>query len=59
MSKGFGLDDINMQKYFIVTRPTPLSDIQFEDVDEPDSRAIKRGRKLRARREARIRNQLD
>jgi hypothetical protein len=61
MSKSYGLDDINIQKYYIVTRPTRLSDLQLDDIDsDPASRgAVKRGRKLRERRISRIRNQLD
>jgi hypothetical protein len=55
MSKSYGLDDINIQKYYIVTQPTRLSDLQLEDLDgEPTAQAIKRGRKLRERREARM-----
>jgi hypothetical protein len=58
MSKGYAFDD-NIQKYYIVTQPTRLSDLQLEELDgEPTARAIKRGRKLRDRREARIKNQL-
>lgn len=60
MSKGYGLDDINVQKYYIVTRPTRLSDLQLEDLDaEPESHAVKKGRKLRERRVLRLKNQLD
>ena len=60
MSKSYGLDDINIQKFYIVTRPTRLSDLQLDDLEnEPASHAVKRGRKLRERRMARIRNQLD
>jgi hypothetical protein len=60
MSKGHGLDDIDVQKYYIVTRPTRLSDLQFDDLESgPDARAIRKGRKLRERRMARIRDQLD
>jgi hypothetical protein len=58
MSKGYAIDD-DMQKYFIVSRPTKLSDLQLDNVDdEATIRAVKRGRKLRARREAQLKNQL-
>jgi hypothetical protein len=57
MSKGYALDD--MQKYYIVTRPTRLSELPLDDLDgESVSQAVKRGRKLRDRRMARIKNQL-
>jgi hypothetical protein len=59
MSKGYALDDINIQKYYIVTRPTRLSDLQLDEIDgEPAAHAIKRGRKLRERRAARFKNQI-
>jgi hypothetical protein len=59
MSKGNALDNINIQKYYIVTQPTRLSDLQLEELeDEPTARAIKRGRKLRERRAARMKNEL-
>jgi len=60
MSRSYGLDEINMQKYYIVTQPTRLSDLQLDELDTgPDSQAIKRGRKLRQRRLARMRDQMD
>jgi hypothetical protein len=56
MSKSYAFD---AQKYYIVTQPTRLSDLQLEELDgEPTVRAVKRGRKLRERREARLKNQL-
>jgi hypothetical protein len=59
MSKGYALDDINIQKYYIVTRPTRLSDLQLEELDgDSTDQAVKRGRKLRERRAARIKHQL-
>jgi hypothetical protein len=59
MSKGYALDDINIQKFYIVTRPTRLSDLQLDDLDSAQaSNAIKRGRKLRERREERMKNEL-
>lgn len=59
MSKSYE-DEFEVQKYYIVTQPTRLSDLQLDDLEaDPKSHAIKRGRKLRERRMARIRNQLD
>jgi hypothetical protein len=56
MSKSYAFD---AQKYYIVTQPTRLSDLQLEELDqEPSARAVKRGRKLRERREARLKDQL-
>jgi hypothetical protein len=56
MSKGYAFD---AQKYYIVTQPTRLSDLQLEELEgEPTARAIKRGRKLRERREARLKDQI-
>jgi hypothetical protein len=57
MSKGFAQED-SMEKYYIVTRPTKLSDLQLDDLDGSVSHAVKRGRKLRERREAQIKSQL-
>jgi hypothetical protein len=60
MSKGQGLDDLDMQKFYIVTRPTRLSDLQLEDIEsDPNAHALRKGRKLRERRMARMRNMLD
>ncbi len=60
MSRSYALDEINIQKYYIVTQPTRISDLQIDDLDnEPSNRAVKRGRKLRERRLARIHNQID
>lgn len=54
------LDAIKMQKYYIVTQPTPLSQLELEDMDaEPDRRIMKKARNLRARRDARLRNRID
>jgi hypothetical protein len=58
MSKGYGLDDIKMQKFYIVSSPTKLSQLHLDDIDGDDD-IVAKGRKLRARRMARIRNQLD
>jgi hypothetical protein len=56
MSRSYAFD---AQKYYIVTQPTRLSDLQLEDLEgEPTARAIKRGRKLRERREARYKDQI-
>jgi hypothetical protein len=58
MSKGYALDE-DMQKYFIVSRPTKLSDLQLDNIDDAETmRAVKRGRKLRARREAQLEDQI-
>jgi hypothetical protein len=60
MSKGQGLDDVDMQKFYIVTRPTRLSDLQLDDIEsDPSDHTIRKGRKLRERRMARMRNMLD
>jgi hypothetical protein len=56
MSKSYAFD---AQKYYIVTQPTRLSDLQLEDLDgEPTQRVLKRGRQLRERREARLKDQI-
>jgi hypothetical protein len=60
MSKGNGLNDVDIQKFYIVTRPTRLSDLQLDDLEsDPSAHAIRKGRKLRERREAKMRDQLD
>jgi hypothetical protein len=60
MSKGMGLNDVDMQKFYIVTQPTRLSDLQLDDLEsDPNAYAIRKGRKLRERRMAKMRDQLD
>jgi hypothetical protein len=55
MSKGYELDKYQTNKLWIVTAPTKISDMQLEEFDDGVvSQAVKRGRKLRARREARL-----
>jgi hypothetical protein len=59
MSKGYALDEFDTNKLWIVAQPMPLSQLQLDEYDNEDvSRAVKRGRKLRARREARLKDEL-
>ncbi len=60
MSKYHGLGDVNVQKYYIVTRPTRLSDLQFDDIDDGDDNAQwkQKSHSLQMRRWRKIKNQL-
>jgi hypothetical protein len=52
-------NDINVQKYYIVTRPTRLSELQFDDIDEDDNYQWKqKSRNLQVRRWRKVKNQL-
>jgi|GEM_PF-5910258 len=57
MSRGYAFDP---QKYYIVSQPTKLSDLQLDNLGDDDEtiQAVKRGRKFRERREAHINNQF-
>ncbi len=59
MKKYNEFDDSTVNKYFILTRPTKLSDMSFEDIDletEPGWR--QKSKQLQARRWRKIRHQL-
>jgi hypothetical protein len=59
MSKNYGMGDVNLQKYYIVTRPTRLSDLQFDDLDnDDDSKWKQKAQNLQTRRWRKIKNQL-
>jgi hypothetical protein len=59
MKKHYALKDVNMKKYYIVTRPTRLSDLTFDELeDETNSKWREKARQLQARRWRRIKQQL-
>lgn len=60
MSRHAELSDINMGKLYIVTQPTRLSDMQFDNADDDggDLRWQEQSRRLQARRWRQIRNKL-
>lgn len=52
------MGDINLQKYYIVTRPTRLSDMQFDDIDDEDANWKQKAQDLQMRRWRKIKNRL-
>lgn len=58
MKKHYALKDVNMKKYYIVTRPTRLSDLTFDELEDESSHWREKARQLQARRWRRIRQQL-
>jgi hypothetical protein len=59
MKKHYALKDVNMKKYYIVTRPTRLSDLTFDEIEEEDSiQWREKARQLQTRRWRRIKQQL-
>lgn len=58
MSKHSSMGDINLQKYYIVTRPTRLSDMQFDDIDDEDANWKQKAQDLQMRRWRKIKNRL-
>ena len=51
-------NELNVQKYYIVTRPTRLSDLQFDDIDDDDYQWKQKSRDLQVRRWRKVKNQL-
>ena len=59
MKKHYALKDVNMKKYYIVTRPTKLSDLTLDEFeDEGNVHWREKARQLQARRWRRIKQQL-
>ena len=59
MKKHYALKDVNMKKYYIVTRPTRLSDLTFDELEaETSAHWREKARQLQARRWRRIKQQL-
>lgn len=53
-----GRNDTSLQKYYILQRPSRLSDISFDDLDDgADARWMKKAKDLQARRWREIRRQ--
>ena len=53
------LGDVNVRKYYIITRPTRLSELQLDDFDEEtDYGWREKARSLQVRRWRKIKNQL-
>lgn len=58
MSNKYSMKKVNLRKFYIVTKPTRLSEISFDDYDNSDTNWREKARLLRARRWRRIRHQL-
>ena len=50
--------DLTMKKYYIITKPTRLSDLTLDDLDDNDFSWHERSRQLQARRWKKMRNQI-
>lgn len=51
--------DDSMKKYYIITKPTPLSDLTLDDLDSSDDQSWReRSRQLQARRWRKLRHQI-
>jgi hypothetical protein len=59
MRKHGAFQDNSMKKYYILTRPSKLSDLAFDDMDEDtDIEWKEKSRQLQLRRWRKIRHQL-
>lgn len=61
MKKHSALNDTNMKKFYILTRPVKLSDMSFDEIDsefDDDNSWREKSRRLQARRWRKIRHQL-
>lgn len=60
MKKSSAFGDGNLKKYYILTRPTKLSEMSFDEIDsEYDGQDWReKSRRLQARRWRKIRHQL-
>jgi len=58
MSKGFGLKDAKVRKYYLIKQPMSTSDLSGYDVDEDDTGWREKARRLQARRWRKIKHQL-
>lgn len=56
MSKFHQLNDVQLKKYYIITRPTSVSDI--DEVVDDDSNWLAKSRQLQARRWQKIHDEL-
>lgn len=50
--------DMNMKKYYIITKPTRLSDLTLDDLDDNDFSWRQQSRQMQARRWRKLRNQI-
>lgn len=51
--------DTSMTKYYILTQPTRLSDLSFDELDDGDDKSWRdKARKLQVRRWRKIKHQL-
>ncbi len=60
MKKSSAFGDSNLKKYYILTRPTKLSEMSFDEIDSEydDQDWREKSRRLQARRWRKIRHQL-
>ena len=57
-SNGGKYQEPNMKKYYIITKPTRLSDLTLDDLDGSDYNWREQSRQLQARRGRKLRHQL-
>jgi hypothetical protein len=58
MKKHSPFKDSNVKKYYILTRPTKLSDMSFDEFEDDESGWREKSKQLQARRWRKIRHQL-
>ena len=59
MNKYYSLKDVDIKKLYIVSQPTPLSKLKFDDLDaDPKLSWRKKAQDLQVRRWRRIKHQL-
>lgn len=63
MNKSYGPDgakhtEPTMKKYYIITKPTRLSDLTLDDLDDSDYNWREQSRQMQARRWRKLRQQL-
>lgn len=58
MKKHSPIKDSGVKKYYILTRPSKLSDLSLDELDDNDEGWRERSRQLQARRWRKIRDQM-
>jgi len=55
----YALDDLNIKRFYILTRPTQISNLSLDDLEDVDDYNWKnKARRLQARRWRKIKHQL-
>lgn len=54
----YALEDLNIKKYYILTRPTQVTNLSLDDLEDEDYSWKVKARRLQARRWRKIKHQL-